>query len=77
MLESAKRKGCPRTWVEPFLTQLEQFPAGEHDEMVDCFTQAVTYLRDTGHLENVTVPDDEIEEIDYNERRKALVNPYA
>lgn len=77
VLESAKRKGCPRTWVEPFLTQLEQFPAGEHDEMVDCFTQAVTYLRDTGHLENVTVPDDEIEEIDYNERRKALVNPYA
>lgn len=79
VLESAKNPGKPRTWVAPFITQLEQFPAGEHDEMVDCFTQAVIYLRDIGQLEFAVVPDEDPEEIDYDARKKhrQVVNPYA
>jgi predicted phage terminase large subunit-like protein len=77
VLESNKNKGRVRTWVQPFLDQLEQFPAGEHDEMVDCFTQATIYLRDTGQLEVAVVPDDEPDDIDYSERQKARVNPYG
>lgn len=77
VLESAKHKGRARTWVEPFLKQLEQFPAGEHDEMVDCFTQAAIYLRDAGQLEVAVAPDDEPEEIDYHEKRRSGVNPYG
>ncbi len=79
VLESAKTKGRPRTWVQPFLSQLEQFPAGEHDEMVDCYTQATIYLRDAGQLEVASVPDEDPEEIDYDSRKKhrSVVNPYG
>lgn len=77
VLESAKNKGRARTWVEPFLKQLEQFPAGEHDEMVDCFTQAAIYLRDAGQLEVAVAPDDEPDEIDYDARKKQRSNPYG
>jgi len=77
VLESAKNRGKPRTWVQPFLDQLEQFPAGEHDEMVDCWTQATIYLRDAGQLEVAVVPDDEPDDIDYTARQKARVNPYG
>lgn len=77
VLESAKHKGRARTWVEPFLKQLEQFPAGEHDEMVDCFTQAAIYLRDAGQLDVAVAPDDEPEEIDYHEKRRSNANPYG
>ena len=77
VLESAKHPNQPRTWAKPFLEQLEQFPAGEHDEMVDCFTQAVIYLRDVGQLDVAAVPDDEIDEIDYSLQKRERVNPYA
>jgi len=77
VLESAKNKGKVRTWVQPFLDQLERFPAGEHDEMVDCWTQATIYLRDAGQLEVAVVPDDELEERDYAAQKKARINPYA
>ena len=77
VLESAKNKGRARTWVDPFLKQLEQFPAGEHDEMVDCFTQAAIYLRDAGQLDVAVAPDEDPEEIDYHEKRRAAVNPYG
>jgi predicted phage terminase large subunit-like protein len=77
VLESNKHKGRPRTWVQPFLDQLEQFPAGEHDEMVDCFTQAVIYLRDAGQLEVAVAPVDELEEVDYDKRKRSAINPYG
>ena len=77
VLESTKHAGRPRTWAQPFFDQLEQFPAGEHDEMVDCWTQAVIYLRDTGQLEVAVVPDDEPEDIDYDKRKRSRVNPYG
>jgi len=77
VLESNKQKGQPRTWVAPFLNQLEQFPAGEHDEMVDCFTQATIYLRDAGQLEVAVAPTEDPEELDYHEKRRSAVNPYG
>jgi predicted phage terminase large subunit-like protein len=77
VLESTKHKGRPRTWVQPFLDQLEQFPAGEHDEMVDCFTQVVIYLRDAGQLEVAVAPRDEPEEVDYEYKKRIRVNPYG
>lgn len=76
-LESNKNPGKLRTWAVPFYRQLEQFPNGEHDEMVDCFTQAAIYLRDTGQLEVTTVPDEEPAEIDYSARRRVVANPYG
>lgn len=30
-------------WVEGFLSQLSSFPAGKHDDMVDAFSQALTW----------------------------------
>lgn len=76
VLESAKNAGRPRTWAQPFLAQLEQFPAGEHDEMIDCWTQTTIYLRDTGQLEVAVVPDDEVDERDYS-RPSHRSNPYG
>lgn len=77
VLESPKNQGKPRTWVLPFLDQLEQFPAGEHDEMVDCFSQAVIYLKDACQLDIDVVPEGEPDDDDRNVRRKASVNPYG
>ena len=31
-------------WVEPFVDQFTAFPAGKNDDMVDCASQALTYL---------------------------------
>ena len=76
VLESNKDKGLPRTWVRPMLSQLEQFPNGEHDEMADCVSQVGAYLRDSGHLDTAFVPPDIIEEVDYHSTR-GRENPYA
>lgn len=77
VLESNKHKGRVRTWAQPFLDQLEQFPTGEHDEMVDCFTQAAIYLRDAGQLDVAVAPHEDPEEIDYHEKRRTAANPYG
>ncbi len=77
VLESPKNKGSARTWVKPFLDQLEQFPAGEHDEMVDCWSQATIYLKDSGQLDVPVIPDEEPDDIDYVAKQKARGNPYG
>lgn len=73
VLESKKadRAGKPVAWAEKLLEQMEQFPNGEHDDMVDTFTQAIIYLRDAGQLELPAVPDEQPEEVDYVARRNA------
>lgn len=76
VLESNKTRGKPRAWATPFLDQLEQFPAGEHDDMVDTFTQAALYLRNAGELEVPKAPFEEPEELDYH-ARKPRANPYG
>lgn len=64
------RAGLPRDWVEPFLEQICAF-AGEgsveHDEMVDCISSGIAYLRDRNIL---TATPEEIY-ADYEERRDA------
>jgi len=79
VMESPKFKGKPRTWVQPFFDHLEQFPNGDHDEMVDCFTQFVIWARDSGQLDLITEVKEEITEIDYEEKKRVhhRVNPYG
>lgn len=72
VMESAKNKGKPVSWARELLEELEKFPAGEHDDRVDCTTQALIYLKDAGFLELEFVDDDEDE---YWE--KPTGNPYA
>lgn len=77
VLESPKNMGRPRTWAQPFLDQCEQFPAGEHDDYVDTFTQMMIYLKDSQQLEILSAPEEEPDEIDYEARRQLRVNPYG
>lgn len=39
-----------RTWAETVITQVAQFPAGKHDDLVDTCSQALRHLRDIGLL---------------------------
>lgn len=76
VLESTKTLGRPRNWVTPFLDQLEQFPAGEHDDFVDTATQCFIHLRDSGQLEVSVSPFEEPEEKEYS-KSDVRVNPYG
>ena len=86
------RKGLPRDWVEPFLEQVCAFSgpgSTEHDEFVDTFSSAMSYLRNRGILD--ATPDepyiDRDEKIDadrgearriHNSTRPRITpNPYA
>ena len=41
----------PRTeWAEDLFEECIQFPNAAHDDMVDCLTMAVMYMRDSYHL---------------------------
>jgi predicted phage terminase large subunit-like protein len=71
--ESAKNPGQPVTWAAGFMKQVAKFPTAEHDEYVDCMTQAVIYLKNDGWFElpRAKDPDDE------PRQRKERLNPYA
>jgi predicted phage terminase large subunit-like protein len=77
VMESKREPGRPISWARPMLTQLEQFPNGEHDEMSDCISQALARLRDLQQLDYDVVPDDEEVDRDYHENARRAVNPYA
>ena len=72
VIESKKNKGKPVSWAKDVIDEMEKFPAGEHDDRVDCTTQALIYLKDSGFLTLEAV--DEREE-EYYERPKS--NPYT
>mgnify|MGYP007005599962 CR=1 FL=1 len=55
------------------LKQWTTFPAAEHDEYVDCLTQALLLLRDKNLLTLPEVEEDEAEEDDY---ARPKGNPY-
>lgn len=74
VMESKKRPGKPVSWAKMVLDQLEVFPAGEHDDIVDTVTQALIYLRDTGFLELDVAEEEVDDEEDYSHKRG---NPYA
>jgi predicted phage terminase large subunit-like protein len=77
ILESTKEPGKPVMWARELLTQMEQFPAGEHDDYVDTFTQAAIYLQRTEHLSLPKVPEEPVEERDYYKEKRKRRNPYA
>jgi predicted phage terminase large subunit-like protein len=74
VMESRKTPGKPVSWAKMVLDQLEVFPAGEHDDLVDSCTQALIYLRDSGFLELEVYEEDAETEEDYSHKRG---NPYA
>ena len=73
--ESKKNPGHFVSWAQPMLAQLAKFPAAEHDEYVDCFSQAIIYLKDNGWFDLKQAEDEELEEVDYAKKKR--VNPYG
>jgi predicted phage terminase large subunit-like protein len=76
VIESKRDPGQPVTWARPMLAQCEQFPNGEHDDLVDCFTQAMIYLNHADWISTDAVPDEQPDEADYTDTR-AKRNPYG
>jgi phage terminase large subunit-like protein len=78
VLESKKDAGEPMRWARPLLKQMEEFPNGEHDDLVDTLTQAAIYLRDAGMLELRIIESEDPAEVDYHERKRTSrnANPY-
>lgn len=77
ILESNKEPGKFITWARKFVLEVETFPNAEHDDYVDTYTQALTFLRDGGQLEMPETAEDEIEDRDYYAEKKRRTNPYA
>jgi len=80
--ESSNKKGYVKDWAEGMVSQICSFPEGTvHDEFVDCISQGLRYLRDSGwiSIDGSPRPDIEQEDIDdaeiYNMSHKG--NPYA
>lgn len=73
--ESTAEPGKFAKWARPFLKEVEIFPAGEHDDLVDCFTQAIIYLKDAGWLANPGYEEDE--EAEYADDNAPRRNPYS
>ena len=80
--ESSVRPGFVRDWAEGMVSEICSFPEGtEHDEYVDCMSQALRYLRDAGWLSIDAPPREEIEQEDISDadifNAKERGNPYA
>jgi len=76
--ESAETPGQPRTWIQPFVSEVCSFPLGRHDDYVDALSQALRYLRDSGMITLDYHPDTSSQYVDDdNPRPNRSVNPYA
>jgi predicted phage terminase large subunit-like protein len=73
--ESEERKGKPRKWLQPFVTQVCSFPNAKHDDYVDALSQGLRVLRDMGFIGIDPVPDDEDRYADDQKLKRE--NPYA
>jgi len=80
--ESSVRKGYVRDWAEGMVSQICSFPEGTvHDEFVDCISQGLRYMRDSGWISIDPPPRDDIEEEDitdaeiFNMQKRG--NPYS
>lgn len=71
--ESEERKGKPRKWLQPFVTQVCSFPNARHDDYVDALSQGLRVLRDMGFINIDPAPDSDYDD-DERPRRQ---NPYA
>lgn len=74
ILESSKRPNEVISWAKPFISQVEKFPNGENDDMVDTFTQMMLYVKNHQLIEMPIYEDDE--EDDQVEDSKDE-NPYS
>jgi predicted phage terminase large subunit-like protein len=74
VIESKVEPRLPVSWVRAAIKQITTFPAAEHDEYVDCLSQALLYLRDLGLLDLPTAEDEDVEETE--EYRGKGGNPY-
>jgi phage terminase large subunit-like protein len=81
--ESDSNPGFVKDWAEGAISQICSFPEGvEHDEFVDCISQALRYLRDGGWISIDAQPRDEIEPEDIDDaelynRTRSRENPYS
>lgn len=76
--ESKKRVKRPVSWANDLFDQCDQFPNDEATELVDTFTRAMLYIRDSGYLEMpVADPDEEEWSYNYSSKRQEYANPYA
>lgn len=73
--ESSTKKGEFVKWAKDFVAQVTTFPAAAHDDMHDTYTQALSYLRDTGWIATPSVEVEEDE--DYADDNRPTRNPYA
>lgn len=79
--EHSQRKGYVRDWAEGMVSQICSFPETVHDEFVDCISQGLRYMRDSGWI-SIDIPprddydDDDIFDADEH-NRKSKGNPYA
>ena len=79
--EHSQRKGYVRDWAEGMVSQICSFPETVHDEFVDCISQGLRYMRDSGWI-SIDIPprddydDDDIFDADEH-NRKSRGNPYA
>lgn len=71
--ESVKNPGQPVAWASSFMKQIGKFPIAEHDEYVDCMTQVVIYLKNSGWFDLGSAKIIE----DLRPPKKDKVNPYA
>jgi len=72
--ESKKNPGQFVSWAQPLLKQVAKFPVAEHDDLVDCFTQAVIFLKNEGLL---ALPKVLREDLPRKRPDAVKVNPYA
>ena len=73
--ESMVRRGSPRDWVEPFITQLCTFPYAQNDDYVDVATQAMKHLSNNEFVRVETIRPEWEDYVD--DDVNDLANPYA
>jgi len=76
--ESSEHEGQPRTWIQPFISEICSFPLARHDDYVDALSQALRYLRDAGIITLDYIPDNSDMYVDeYDTGSGKHENPYA
>lgn len=60
-----------KDWAEDVFSEIITFPNAAHDDMVDCFTMAVLYMRDSWRLTHPKDSEEEEESDVYTPQRKA------
>lgn len=76
ILESSVEPGKFVKWATPFITEVSIFPNGANDDYTDTYTQALTYLRDTGWIATPSAEDEDPED-EYADDTNASANPYT